>query len=102
MNGIVAIGIVILCIALFFKTKPKESIEEKDNNIQDTEEIIQITEFIQESEIESIKKELHEINNTLSFFKSIVQIIIIFIIIKYIILATVITQAGNVFSKFFD
>ena len=40
MNALIVIGIIMLCIALFFKTKPKES-ETKTNTIEVIEDEIQ-------------------------------------------------------------
>ncbi len=116
MNVITISGIVLLCIALILKNKPPKITKQdntseptienfhEDSKVENYAEIINIEpklnlEITPESDLENIKKELHEINNTLSFFKGLAEIIIILIIIKYIVIAAIITQTGDSILK---
>lgn len=101
MNALIAIGIIMLCIALFFKTKPKES-ETKTNTIEVIEDEIQTQKINyqeikiqEETESETIIKELKKINHTLSFFKDLITIFITFIIIKYIVIIIFFTKTTS-------
>lgn len=102
MNALIGIGIIMLCIALFFKTKPKES-EKKIDTIEVIEEDEIQTQKIdykeiktqEESESKTIINELKKINQTLSFFKDIMTIIIIFTIMKYILIITIFTKTTS-------
>lgn len=84
MNVITISGIVLLCIALILKNKPPKITKQdntseptienfhEDSKVENYAEIINIepklnSEIAPESDLENIKKELHEINNTLSF-----------------------------------
>ena len=106
MNATIAIGIFILSIVLFYQYKPKES-ELKTKVIETTkEENISIEENkyqenINKKETEStvIIEELKKINQTLSFFRDIITIIIIFTVIKYIVIIIFFTKTASNLSE---
>lgn len=112
MNVVTGLGIALLCIALIYKYKPKNtetkeiiSIDEIQRTVDEktlpTKEIVTYHES-EETKSDEILKQLKEINQTLSFFKDIITIIIIFIVVKYIVIAIFFQKSINVFTQFIN
>lgn len=110
MEVITLSGVIILCIALIYKYDKNIDKKSQGEIFQDEQESndIELIKIKQEpkiininpeSDLNSIKKDLHEIKNTLSFFKTLLEIAITFIIIKYIILAIIISEVGDKLSR---